>query len=150
MFARRTCVRCGKVLPLAETTGGRPSKFCGAACRVAAHRARSAAGFVTVPGSSSTAPHPAIRTRNETRGRAPDGAGQASKSASSLLRTGIGRTSTDHLKMAWKAPGGTRIAVRPDPIWPGMFRVHHGARITDMVNISRARDAAQALAGEQP
>ena len=39
--------------------------------------------------------------------------------------------------------------VVPDPEWPGMYRVRlPDGRLTDMVNLTRARDAAQVLAGE--
>jgi hypothetical protein len=145
MFARRTCARCGAVLPLAETTGGRPSKFCGTACRVAAHRARSVplGGFVTSPES----PHPSARRGNETRRRPRLAADRAFKSASSPLRTGTGPTSAVRLQMSWRGPDGAFITVKPDPVWPGMWRVHCAGWTSDVVNISRARDAAMILAG---
>jgi len=39
--------------------------------------------------------------------------------------------------------------VVPDPEWPGMYRVRlPDGRLTDMVNLTRARDAAQVLAGK--
>ena len=44
---------------------------------------------------------------------------------------------------------GRRVLARiePDATWPGMWRVRlPDGRLTDMVNISRARDAARALA----
>jgi len=53
------------------------------------------------------------------------------------------RTPKMPLRMEW---GG--FAVVPDQQWPGMYRVRMpGGRVTDMVNLTRARDAAQALAG---
>jgi len=36
----------------------------------------------------------------------------------------------------------TGVSVRPDFEWPGMWRVHQGDRASDMVNLSRAKDAA--------
>ena len=37
--------------------------------------------------------------------------------------------------------------IEPDAVWPSMWRVRTpDGRLTDMVNISRARDAARALA----
>jgi hypothetical protein len=36
----------------------------------------------------------------------------------------------------------TGISVHPDPDWPGMWRVHRGTRVSDMVNLARAKDAA--------
>jgi hypothetical protein len=43
----------------------------------------------------------------------------------------------------------TGIGIRPDAVWPKMWRIHQGDRVSDMVNISRAKDAAisWALAG---
>jgi len=35
----------------------------------------------------------------------------------------------------------TGVSVRPDFEWPGMWRVHQGDRVTDMTNLSRAKDA---------
>jgi hypothetical protein len=41
----------------------------------------------------------------------------------------------------------TGIAVRPDVRWPGMWRVHApDGRVSDMVNLTRAKDAAVAWA----
>jgi hypothetical protein len=36
----------------------------------------------------------------------------------------------------------TGVSVRPDKTWRGMWRIHQGANVSDMVNISRAKDAA--------
>lgn len=36
----------------------------------------------------------------------------------------------------------TGISVRPDGQWPGMWRIHHDQRVSDMVNLARAKDAA--------
>jgi hypothetical protein len=36
----------------------------------------------------------------------------------------------------------TSVSVRPDFEWPGIWRVHDGDRVSDMVNLSRAKDAA--------
>jgi len=48
--------------------------------------------------------------------------------------------------------GRRRVAsIVPDSIWPGMWRVRIGGRVTDMVNRARARDAALSLAeGDLP
>jgi len=35
----------------------------------------------------------------------------------------------------------TGVSVRPDFEWPGMWRVHQGDRVSDMTNLSRAKDA---------
>jgi len=50
------------------------------------------------------------------------------------------------LQVVWKAPDGSRIEVRPDLVWQGMYRVHAGGCISDMVNLARARDAAAGMA----
>ena len=45
----------------------------------------------------------------------------------------------------WRLSVGTRftgLVVRPDPQWPSMWRIHSGGRISDMVNLVRAKDAA--------
>jgi hypothetical protein len=41
---------------------------------------------------------------------------------------------------------GRRVAVEPDSKWPGMWRVRRGGSISDLVNLSRAKDAAIAIA----
>jgi hypothetical protein len=149
MFSRRTCARCGRVLPLAEVAGGRLPKFCGTACRVAAHRARSVpptGGFATAPGAASMTPPRGARAGNKTPAQPRLEARGAFKSPSSPPRTGADRNPTGRLKMAWRAPDGARIAVLPDPVWSRMFRVHRAEHVSDMTNLSRARDAAQVLA----
>lgn len=40
----------------------------------------------------------------------------------------------------------TLATIVPDQRWPGMWRVKIGDRFTDMVNLSRAKDAAVTLA----
>jgi hypothetical protein len=39
---------------------------------------------------------------------------------------------------------GARVmaTIEPDPNWPGMWRVRLGRRLSDMANLSRAKDAA--------
>jgi hypothetical protein len=43
----------------------------------------------------------------------------------------------------------TGVSIKPDAVWPKMWRVHQGERVSDMVNLARAKDAAisWALAG---
>ena len=36
----------------------------------------------------------------------------------------------------------TGVSIHPDPKWGSMWRVHQGDRVCDMVNISRAKEAA--------
>ena len=45
----------------------------------------------------------------------------------------------------WRLSIGNRftgLVVRPDPQWPNMWRIHYNGRISDMVNLVRAKDAA--------
>jgi hypothetical protein len=37
------------------------------------------------------------------------------------------------------------IEVLPDDQWPGVYRVHYQGKISDMVNLTRAKDAAVAM-----
>jgi hypothetical protein len=41
----------------------------------------------------------------------------------------------------------TGISVHPDPIWPKMFRVHRGDRVSDMVNLCSREGCRHVLAG---
>ena len=43
---------------------------------------------------------------------------------------------------------GRRViaTIEPDSKWPGMWRVRRGGSISDMANLSRAKDAAIAIA----
>ena len=42
-----------------------------------------------------------------------------------------------------------RVIVVPDPDWPKMYRVRRpDGSLTDMVNLTRARNAARTLAGQ--
>jgi hypothetical protein len=36
----------------------------------------------------------------------------------------------------------TGVSISPDPGWPKMWRVCQGERVSDMVNLTRAKDAA--------
>jgi hypothetical protein len=38
------------------------------------------------------------------------------------------------------------VTVEPDPRWPAMWRARSGERLSDMVNLTRAKDAAIAWA----
>jgi hypothetical protein len=50
-------------------------------------------------------------------------------------------------ELAWdglKLKLGARVmaTIEPDANWPGMWRVRFGSRLSDMANLSRAKDAA--------
>jgi hypothetical protein len=36
----------------------------------------------------------------------------------------------------------TGVSVSPDPVRAKMWRIHHGDRVSDIVNLTRAKDAA--------
>jgi hypothetical protein len=42
----------------------------------------------------------------------------------------------------WVGNRDTGILVRPDDKYPAMWRVWQGSRVSDMVNLTRAKDAA--------
>lgn len=42
--------------------------------------------------------------------------------------------------------GRVLASIEPNPKWPGMWRVRTPGVLTDMVNLTRARDAARLLA----
>ena len=47
--------------------------------------------------------------------------------------------------MTWRLYIGNRftgVSVCPDAKWPSMWRIHHGDRVSDIVNLARAKDAA--------
>jgi hypothetical protein len=48
-------------------------------------------------------------------------------------------------RIEWRLLIGNRftgLLVCPDPQWPNMWRIHYGGRISDVVNLTRAKDAA--------
>jgi hypothetical protein len=40
----------------------------------------------------------------------------------------------------------TDVSVEPDGVWPGMWRIRQGDKVSDMVNLARAKDAARGWA----
>jgi hypothetical protein len=52
----------------------------------------------------------------------------------------------DGLRLRLRTMGGPVMAtVEADANWPGMWRVRFGGRLSDMANLSRAKDAAISL-----
>ena len=54
-------------------------------------------------------------------------------------------------KLVWddlKLKLGRRVVatVQPDARWPGTWRVHYGSKVSDMLNLSRAKDTAASIA----
>jgi hypothetical protein len=53
-------------------------------------------------------------------------------------------------KMEWRLKldnRATGLTVRPDDEWPGMWRIHYRGKVSDMVNLTRAKDAALSWIG---
>src|SRR2546429_6231109 len=116
--SHRTCEQCGVAFEPKRST----ARFCGAACRVSAHRRIPAranrklcGAFVSVTGMAATQP--------------------PSATASVTLRTPIARRSKP-----------LPFNIVPDAKYAGMYRIRlPDGRLTDMVNLTRAKDAASAL-----
>ena len=58
-------------------------------------------------------------------------------------------------KLNWRKTAGGYALLRsqkamlkivPDKVWPGMWRILHRDRLSDMVNLSRAKDAGFSIA----
>jgi hypothetical protein len=45
--------------------------------------------------------------------------------------------------------GRVLATVEPDAKWPRMYRVHHDDKVSDIVNLTRAKDAAKSIALSQ-
>jgi hypothetical protein len=92
------------------------------------------------PLSESSTPQPSAHTDqvDDSSVRRPTEALGASKTTKRRF---------ERLQMKWTAPDGSAVEVRPDPVWPSMFRIHHRGGVSDMVNLTRARDAARSIAG---
>jgi hypothetical protein len=107
------------------------AQFCSARCRKTAQRTRARRPWANVtltrspPGSAVGARSPKPSARPPAR---PASSGQhaASAAADVTLR------------------GNTPVGVEPDRYWSNMWRVKYAdGRLSDMVNLTRARDALQ-------
>jgi hypothetical protein len=109
------CSHCGtEFKPLR-----RSARFCGTACRVAAHRKPDC-------NANSAADSPS---------EAPPASQNGSKVPSGRLALKTASTAEKPLSV-------TRVTIVPDTQWPGMYRVRlPDVSLTDMVNLTRARDA---------
>jgi hypothetical protein len=145
------CGKCGKRFEPARRTnqhrrGGKPhagATYCSRACQQKAYLWRLQASqkpVVTVPGvivaATVTSPLQHIESIEELT------------------------TKIEHPRPAfgspWKSEGGNYLlfdadrllaTVKPDKDWPGLWRVHlPNGHVTDMVNLTRAKDAALSLA----
>jgi hypothetical protein len=63
---------------------------------------------------------------------------------------GLAMTAGNH-DLIWRGDdlcAGSRrlVSIVPDKTWPSMWRVRQGDKLSDMTNITRARDAARAVA----
>jgi hypothetical protein len=126
----RTCSRigCEKTFNVAPRIGRRQERrYCSDTCRVRDHRA-------------GEPPQEPLR-RPQMHVTAPPGTSGANEPLRPILSL-INQGSKQPLQMAF---GG--YAVVPDPVRPAMYRVRRpDGSLTDMVNLTRARDAAQLFA----
>jgi hypothetical protein len=123
----RKCARCGGVFTPQRST----ARYCDSRCRLIAHR-------------SASAEPPATANRKAADARisvsSHPGTYHPPSSASETL--------TPQQPRASKAPSKLDPRIVPDAKWPGMYRVRlPGGSLTDMVNLTRARDA---LGGREP
>jgi hypothetical protein len=143
----RKCARCGQRFELAERRGrnsGRclpketdkrvyhkGARYCSETCRKLASKARRAALQQPSPGAvkNGSKPH-----------RGPDVLSTVT-SVENSFATSIPWEGENQGRGSPKKPALDRRIV-PDAKWPGMYRVRlPGGSLTDMVNLTRARDA---------
>jgi hypothetical protein len=146
------CRHCGKRFPLALRQGRNSRRaragqersyqdqyYCSATCRKLASKARRTRsatpvkGPVSGPSMRDKAPH--IPSSGVTRSPGPINLASI---------PGAQKSTRPALQMTF---GGYTVV--PDPEWPFMYRVRTDGTLTDMVNLTRARDAAQHFASEQ-
>jgi hypothetical protein len=146
------CRRCGKRFPLALRQGRnsrraragqersyQEQRYCSATCRKLASKARRTRSTTPVKGPI-------------TRARTPVEAVEGTKPLSGVTKatTPINLASIYGGKKATRRPLQMtfgRYTVVPDTEWPFMYRVRRpDGSLTDMVNLTRARDAARCFA----
>jgi hypothetical protein len=118
------CCHCGaEFKPLR-----RSARFCSSTCRVAAHR-KPDCNANSTPHSHSEVP-------------------PASQNGSGVHRT---RSEPKKAPTAEKPLSVTRgFAIVPDATWPGMYRIRRpDGTLSDMANLTRARDALRELQRER-
>jgi hypothetical protein len=149
----RKCARCGQRFELAERRGrnsGRcppketdkrvyhkGARYCSETCRKLASKARRAALQQPSPGAvkNGSKPH-----------RGPDVLSTVTRVENSCA-TSIPWEGENQGRGSLKKPALDRRIV-PDAKWPGMYRIRlPGGSLTDMVNLTRARDV---LGGREP
>jgi hypothetical protein len=116
------CSHCGaEFRPLR-----RSARFCGSTCRVAAHRKTDC--------NANSGAH---------------NAGEGPRSARNGSRVHAGRSAQINTPTATKHLSVTRdFAIVPDAKWPGMHRIRRlGGSLSDLVNLTRAKDALRSLDG---
>jgi hypothetical protein len=129
---------------------GKPHKgaiYCSGSCKQKAYlwrlqASQKTSGTVTKPGPHTTVPATVTRPLQN------------------IENIEEFRMKIDHPRLAlgspWKRKGGDYLlfdagrllaTVKPDTDWPGLWRVHlPNGHVTDMVNLTRAKDAALSLA----
>jgi hypothetical protein len=113
------CSHCGaEFKPLR-----RSARFCGPTCRKAANRKLCHANVTT------------------------DGPSEAARTSQNGSRVHAGRSGQINAATTAKLLSVTRgFAIVPDARWPGMYRIRRpDGTLTEMVNLTRAKDALRAL-----
>ena len=155
MTTKRECAHCGERFSLAQRSGrdtyraraGREptyqegQRYCSANCRKAASKARRTRSETPV-------------TEPITRPATPIKASQATYTCSGVAH----RPNPINLAIVSRASKSTRPALQmdfggytviPDTDWPAMYRVRRpDGSLTDMANLTRARDAARQFADQ--
>jgi hypothetical protein len=112
----RKCARCGGLFTPRRAT----ARYCGTACRVAAHRGTDCNANSAAESAREAAP--------------------ASQNGSEVHPTRSGPITTP---AATKPLSVTRgYAIVPDAKWPGMYRIRRpDGSLSDIANLTRAKDA---------
>jgi hypothetical protein len=117
------------------------ARYCSRACRQAAYVARRAIRA----GVLHSQRHKAFRGRVRDVGNRVKGAGGAD------LRTSVTQTLQPTEISSEIRPKKTTlgvVSIVPDAVWPGMYRLRFpGGHLSDMVNLTRAKDALAAMKG---
>ena len=142
------CAHCGERFTAPAHSGRhrqtserriKSARYCSRACRQAAYVARRAVR-ADVPHSER---HKAFRGRVTDVGSRVKGTGGAD------LRTSVTQALQPTEISSETRPKNTTsavVSIVPDAVWPGMYRLRFpDGRLSDMVNLTRAKDALAAM-----
>jgi len=118
------CSACGALFRPQRST----ARFCSPRCRVAAQRARDRGTSIRVAATRPSVASAAVLSVTATLGIS-----EGQKPQNVTLR---------------RKPPKLDPRIVPDPKWPGMYRVRRpDGSLTDMVNLTRAKDALAEMRG---